>query len=414
MIVSPGTYQGTIQISASKSDSQRAILCAGLADGISTILGIGNSADELAMLENIKTFGAKCTQTNEGYQIEGTPKFPEATQFHVGESGLGARLMTSLCLVKKGSFEIHGEGSLLQRPLSFFGKYFQNKVAQFSDQNGFLPITTTGGLKGDTYKVSGEQSSQYISGLLMALPLAKKDSHLFVKELNSKPYVQMTLNTLSEFGINIQHQELKEFIIPGNQKYLPTAYQVEGDWSSASYWLVASALGQKISVQGLSMFSLQADKAILQAFKAANCTIEMRMDRIFIDGTERVPFTFDATHSPDLFPALASLAALTEGTSTLYGLSRLMDKESNRALTLQTEFGKLGISIDLVEDENCMRIHGQKQLFGGRVFSNNDHRIAMSLAVLGLFSKNPIQVEHPEAVKKSYPGFWGDLEGLRG
>lgn len=413
MIVSPGKYQGNISIPASKSDSQRALLAAGLADGISEIKGVGKSSDELAMLHNIQSFGAKIHETDEGFQIEGTHHFPEKAQFQVGESGLGARLMVSLCLVKKGSYEIHGQGSLLQRPLSFFRAYFEKEVSGFSDQNGFLPLCFEGGMKGGEFRVSGKQSSQYISGLLMALPLAEQDSLLIVEELNSQPYVQMTLNTLSKFGIEIHHKNLQEFIIPGRQKYLPIAYEVEGDWSSASYWLVASALGQKISVTGLSMLSLQADKSILQAFKAANCTIEMRMNKMFIDGFERTPFTFDATHCPDLFPALASLAALTDGTSTLFGLSRLIDKESNRAQTLQSEYGKLGISIDLDAAQNCMHIHGRTEIFGGRVFSNHDHRIAMSLAILGLFSKNPIEVDHPEAVQKSYPGFWEDLESLK-
>jgi 3-phosphoshikimate 1-carboxyvinyltransferase len=413
MIVSARKYAGTINIPASKSDSQRAILCAGLAQGISTIVDAGKSADELAMIHNIVSLGAEVSVTDRSLTILGTSKTPSELSLNLGESGLGARLLTSLFLVQKGKYKLNGEGSLMNRPFRFFKDNFENKVPFISDNSGCLPMEIHGGFSGGEINVSGKQSSQYISGLLMALPLAQNDSDLYVAELNSKPYVQMTLETIRAFGIEISADGLEHFKIKGQQKYLPTTYTVEGDWSSASYWLVASALGQKISVEGLNMASFQADKAILKAFTAANCTVENRENRIFVRGKERVSFTFDCTDCPDLFPTLAAFAALTEGTTTLYGLHRLVDKESNRGLTIQTEFRKLGAEIILDESNNAMIIKGKTSIFGGRVFSNNDHRIAMSLAILGMFSNNPIEIDNPEAVKKSYPGFWEDLESLK-
>jgi 3-phosphoshikimate 1-carboxyvinyltransferase len=413
MIVQPGKYEGIIHIPASKSDSQRALLCAGLAEGTSHIYRVGSSEDELAMLQNIISLGASVTMNGDNCTISGNAQFPKKLNLNLGESGLGARLLTSQCIVHDGTFHLHGEGSLVSRPLHFFRDNFHDKIPYYSDKDGCLPLEIHGGLEGGDISVSVKQSSQYISGLLMALPLAKKDSDLYVEELNSKPYVQMTLDTIRAFGIEVNNADLKEFRIRGRQKYLPTTYTVEGDWSSASYWLVASALGKRISVSGLNMASYQADKAILKAFALANCTVEKRENRMFVRGNERIPFEFDCTDCPDLFPTLAVLAALTEGTTTLHGLNRLVDKESNRGLTIQSEFGKLGIEVILDEINNRMIINGKSSVFGGRVFSNNDHRIAMSLAVLGMFSDHPIQIDQPQAVKKSYPRFWEDLQSLK-
>ncbi|MFA7275126.1 MAG: 3-phosphoshikimate 1-carboxyvinyltransferase [Crocinitomicaceae bacterium] len=413
MIVYPGKYEGIVAIPASKSDSQRAILAAGLAAGHSELYNVGQSADELSMLNNIERLGAKITRPEGAVHVTGIQEFPTKLALNVGESGLGVRLLSSLLLTQKGKFEIVGEGTLMSRPLSFFKENFEGKVPKIEDHLGFLPLEIEGPFLGGELTVSGKQSSQYISGLLMALPLAEKDSVLQVEKLNSKPYVQMTLETLRAFGIEILHTDLKEFIIRGKQKYLSTSYKIESDWSSASYWLVASALGHKISVEGLSQSSFQADRAILKAFTAANCTVEKRENRLFVRGTERKAFAFDATDCPDLFPTLAAFAALTLGRSTLFGLSRLVDKESNRALTIQTEFEKLGIKIILDETHNAMHIEGKTSIHGGRVFSNHDHRIAMSLAILGLSADNPVQIDFPEAVKKSYPGFWEDLERLK-
>lgn len=413
MIVYPGKYSGNILIPTSKSDSQRAILAAGLAKGKSILNNIGSSADELNMLQNIREIGADVSQKDNSVSIQGTNNFPSKLAVNVGESGLGCRLITSILITQKGNFEVVGEGTLITRPMTFFKSNFETKIPKIEDNDGLLPIQIEGPFNGGKLTVNGSQSSQYISGLLMALPLANGDSELYVQELNSKPYVQMTLDTISKFGIEIVQHNLEHFLIRGNQKYLPTEYTIESDWSSASYWLVASALGNRISVQGLNPSSLQADKAILKAFAMANCVVEFRENRIFIDGKSRKSFSFDATDCPDLYPSLAVLAALTPGTSSIFGLSRLLDKESNRALTIQTEFKKLGVIVQLDIENNVMLIEGKEKVQGGRVFSNHDHRIAMSLAILGMNTENPIEIENAEAVKKSYPGFWKDLIGLR-
>jgi len=226
----------------------------------------------------------------------------------------------------------------------------------------------------------------------------------------SKPYVEMTLNTLKQFGIHIEHKALRSFSISGQQSYRACNYSIEGDWSSASYWLVASALGMPISVAGLNLTSLQADRSILDVFSAANCEVIQENDLIKINGKNKTSFSFDATDCPDLFPALTTFAALCPGTSEIKGVSRLQHKESNRGLTLQSEFAKLGIQIDLHDD--LMIIHGKNQLIACQVSSHNDHRIAMCLAIAGMFSNSPLEIDGQEAVAKSYPRFWDDLESL--
>ncbi len=410
-VIQPGKRFGTIAIPASKSDGQRALLAAALSKGESKLINLGESKDELAMLSAIKNLGAKVKQIDEStFVVKGIQNFPNEAELNMGESGLGIRLITSVCAANQGVFMIYGKGSLEKRPLTFFEDTLPLFNACISSNAGLIPLEITGPMRGSTVELDGSQSSQYISGMMMALPLLKEDSRIHVKNLNSLPYLQMTLDTLNKFGIEVSHQNYEDFIVRGNQNYIPTTYSIESDWSSASYWLVASALGYNIQLTGLSMTSLQADKNILEAFEAANCLVEFRENKIRINGKNRKPFKFDATHCPDLFPALATFASLCDGKSEIKGVSRLTHKESNRGIVLQEEFANIGVVIIL--DGDIMHIHGKNSIEGGKVNSHNDHRIAMCFAIAGLFSDDEIEINGAEAVTKSYPTFWVDLEGL--
>lgn len=408
--IQPGILSGNIQIPASKSDSQRAILCAALADGKSRLSGLGSSDDEKAMLDSVCTLGAKVNFSSPVVaEITGIKGISQPLNLSVGESGLGLRLLTCVSAGFDQKVVLNGSGSLLKRPMDFFDEVLPEFGCEVSTTNGFLPIEVCGPLQGRDLTVDGALSSQFISGLLIALPRSEKASSLTVSNMKSGPYIQMTLKTLRKFGIEIENRE-NVFRIPGNQSYQATDYAIEGDWSSASYWLAASALGHAVSVSGLSMGSLQADKAMLNALMNAGCKIQIENQSILIDGENIQPFEFDAENCPDLFPALVVLASKCKGISTIKGVRRLEHKESNRGLTLQSEFGKMGLKIDLDDDE--MRIHGTGSLQGALVSSHHDHRIAMSLAIAGSFANGETIIENAEAVAKSYPDFWEHLSIL--
>ena len=409
--VSSCVLDGTVAIPSSKSDGQRAVLCAGLGTGKSIISNLGNSDDELRMLENIQQLGARVQKLSAGkFEIEGFDSLPGFVELNCGESGLGLRLTTSVLAAFDGRKQISGHGSILQREHSFFDKVLPEMGVGFSSNGGKLPFEICGKLKGGKSTVDGSQSSQFISGLLMALPLLEEDTVLAVTNLNSKPYVQMTLDTLSAFGIEVEHKNLEEFTIQGEQAYRSTEYVVESDWSSASYWLAAAAIGHEVKLTGLNLKSAQADRKMIEALETAGCIISVENGVLSLDHSGLKSFEFDATHCPDLFPALVCVAAFCDGISILHGVSRLENKESNRGLVLQKEFGKLGLRIDLDGDE--MRIHGGAELNGGMVDSNNDHRIAMCLAIAGTRIDDEVNISGAEAVSKSYPGFWNDLTAL--
>ena len=406
----PGLLKGIIKSPSSKSDGQRALLCASLARGTSQIKNLGNDDDDEAMLRNIKILGAKVTQINTAnFEVRGDLSIPGSFELNTGESGLGLRLLTSVISAFEGKKRINGKGSILNREHSFFSQILPTMGVNFSSKGNKLPFALEGKMKAGNYTVDGSQSSQYISGLLMALPLLESDSVLKVEKLNSAKYVEMTIKTLDHFGVHID-READTFFIKGNQKYMPAEYSIEGDWSSASYFLVASAIGHEVSVSGLNQKSLQADREILDAFDNANCPLVFKYGALRIDGSCRRAFSFDATHCPDLFPALTALAAYCNGTSIIKGVSRLKNKESDRGNVLRKEFGKLGLKIDLIDDE--MHIHGGSELRSSIVSSSNDHRIAMCLAIAGIKIPGGIKLLGGEVVSKSYPQFWDDLTSL--
>jgi len=398
---------GTVQVPASKSDGQRALLAAGLANGISILTNVGQSKDEIAMRKSCEAIGAKLSENQAGFQVQGIEKFPSHLKLNCGESGLGLRLLASICAVHSGEFELTGEGSLLLRDQQFFAKFFQEGMPACTLEDGRLPLRMIGPLRGGNFQVDGSLSSQYISGLLMALPLLKEQSVLKVDYLTSRPYVDMTLATLRSFGIAIRETEKNCFTIAGNQIYQACNYTIEGDWSAASYWLAAAVLGHPISISGLQESSLQADRAMLEALELVGCEVHWQNEQLSVRVNALQAFEFNAQHCPDLFPALVTIAAFCPGQSVISGVRRLVNKESNRGLALQEEFGKLGVRIEIHDDE--MHIFGGTPLKSAKVSSHNDHRIAMCLAIAATRIPGGLEIEGAEAVAKSYPEFWKDL-----
>jgi 3-phosphoshikimate 1-carboxyvinyltransferase len=254
-------------------------------------------------------------------------------------------------------------------------------------------------------------SSQIASGFLMALPRCSQDSVLRVSNLKSKPYLRMTLSLLKEFGIIIHHdEELSRFEIPGDQSYRPRTYRLEGDWSGGAFLLVAGAIAGRVKVRGLSDKSPQADRAILEALEKSGARVRSEGNAVTVEQSRLEAFEFDATDCPDLFPPLVALACYCKGKSVIRGTERLRHKESDRAMTLVAEFGKMGARIHL--QNGRMEVTG-KRLRGGEVSSRHDHRIAMACAVAGLGSEKGVAIHDWACVAKSHPQFFDDLEALR-
>jgi len=403
--------KGTVIVPPSKSDGQRALLAAALSVGISTISGLGASDDERAMLRNIQVLGAKVTRKTDGnLAVTGIDSFPVKLVLNIGESGLGLRLLSGVCATQKGVHKISGTGSILKRDQSFFEQNLNKYGANVSAEKGKLPLVFKGAIDQYIIEVDGSQSSQYVSGLLMGLALNKEVSQLNVRNLKSGPYVDMTINTMAQFGVHVAHSKHQVFKLCAEESFCSTSYNVESDWSSASYWLVAAAIGADITVSGLNFNSKQADIQFLDALKLTGCEIEKVSEGINVKPENLKAFSFDATNCPDLFPALVVLAAKCKGTTVLKGVSRLANKESDRGVVLQQEFGKLGVKIELDKDE--MTIEGGSILNSGVVSSHQDHRIAMSLAILGTTIEDGIEIKNPETISKSYPQFWEHLEQL--
>ena len=410
--VSAGCVKGIIAPPSSKSYAQRAIALALLSQGKSILRNIEFCKDTRSALSCIEALGAKVEILDEStIAIEGGLR-PLSNTLHVGESGLATRLFTPIASLWHEAITIQGEGTLLHRPMIMMIEPLRALGVDVRDGGGYLPIEVKGPIHGGEIEVDGSISSQFITGLLLSLPLAEEDTTLHVTSPVSTPYIDMTIDTARIFGIEIMQKEgdYTEFFIEGGQKYTPADISIEGDWSGASTILVAGAIAGEVTVKNISTLSKQADTAIIRALERAGAGIIIEHDSITVSKRPLKAFTFDATNSPDLFPALAALAAAAEGVSTIIGTSRLSHKESDRAETLRQEYEKLGIKID-ISQEDVMTIRGGK-IKPATVFSHGDHRIAMSLAVSALRCDGEVVIEQAECVEKSYPTFFEDLESI--
>ncbi len=406
----PSKIGGSVTAPASKSYMQRAIALAILSKDKMLIDNLSDCKDCLAALEIARSLG--CTAKLNDNQVEIIPpvKGLSANELFCGEAGLGLRMFTPLASLLNKPVTLRGEGSLMTRPVGFMTDTLIQLGVEVNTNNGLPPITVKGPIMGGEAEVDGETSSQFLTGLLIALPLAQNPSKLKVKNLKSRPYIDMTLFLVEQFGVKIKNSDYKTFFIEGNQSYKNPHYTVEGDWSGAAGLLIASAIAGSATIEKLQGTSLQADKAVLEVFKQVGIKYALSTDSVTVEKCLTLKaFTFDATDCPDLFPVLAALAANCKGISQIKGIHRLTHKESNRALTIQTELGKLGIKIDLVGDE--MVITGGP-INGGIASACNDHRIAMALGLCALTAKGPVTILGAQCVEKSYPAYFDDLKKL--
>jgi 3-phosphoshikimate 1-carboxyvinyltransferase len=316
--------------------------------------------------------------------------------------------IASLC---PDEFTIDGERSLRFRPMDMLVAPFNDLGVRCTTTEGYPPILIHGPLRGGRTTVDTAVSSQFLTGLLMALPRAKGNSEILVENLTSRPYIDLTLKVLESCGIHISHEDYTRFSIRGDQTYRPQGFTVEGDWSSAAFLCVAAAVGGEIVLKGLDVLSPQSDRKIIEVLEACGASVRLSQDSVGVKKRELKAFEFEVTDCPDLVPPLAALACSCEGTSRLRGVDRLKYKESDRTSALRQELSGIGLGVRIIN--GILEIHGG-DIRGGGVRSHGDHRIAMAMAVLALNAKQPITVEGTECVNKSYPAFFEDLASLGG
>lgn len=414
--ITPSEVKGTITAPASKSAMQRACAAALLRCGKTVLHNPGVSNDDEAALHIISQLGAVVKKKGDTVLIESSGVKPVSDVINCGESGLSARMFTSVAALSKTPIAVTGKGSLVKRPFSFFTEVLPQLGVECKSNDGLLPLHIQGPLQPKDIEIDGSLSSQFLTGLLFAFSAANaSDVTITVRNLNSKPYIDLTLQVMRDFGLPLPvNKAYESFYFPSTSNHQPTTqpfnYSVEGDWSGGAFLLVAGAIAGDIEVKGLNVFSTQADKAILQALMQSGANISIEESRIHVRKSKLSTFHFNATDCPDLFPPLVALAAYCDGTSVIEGIHRLTHKESNRALTLQEEFSKMGVEITFQDD--LMLVKGGGKIEGADVHSRHDHRIAMACAVAALGAEGDVQIDEAEAVNKSYPQFWEHMSKL--
>ena len=392
--ITPSKLSGTVQVPASKSISHRALICAALAKGTSMIDNLLECDDTEATIGILSAMGAGIRKEGAKTIVEGIAAANREIKADCFESGSTLRFLIPVAAALGCSSEFTGRAKLPQRPITpYFSELAKNGIVFETTE---MPYRFSGQLKAGAYTIAGDISSQFISGLLFALPLLDGDSEIVITSpLQSKAYVDITIAALNDFGVSVQETE-HGYFVPGNQEYKPMETRIEADMSQAAFYVVANAIGSDITIEGLNKHSLQGDRAILDIVSAAKGNA----------------FDVDASQIPDLVPILTVLAAFSNGTSHITNCGRLRLKESDRLAVITSELNKLGA--DIIENADSLTINGVESLHGGICESHVDHRIPMSLAIASTRATEPIIINDAECVSKSYPHFFEDFKALGG
>ena len=416
VLIRPKKLSGKIDVVPSKSYSHRAIIAASLSEGESVIKNVLFSNDILRTIDCCRAFGAEITCYENYLVIKGTSEIKRASSvINCGESGSTIRFMIPIMLVNNEKMEFRGENHLNKRPLETYYEIFKRQGIKYSHPiDAYMPLHTEGGLRSGEFVIPGDISSQFITGLLFALPLLDGDSEIkIIGNLESKAYIDLTLDILNKFGIKIRNNNYTSFTVFGNQKYVANNYTVEGDFSQAAFFLVMGALGNDISLGCMNLDSLQGDKKIIQDVKDLGAAIKSEDETIKAIHNPLRGAVIDLSQSPDLGPVLSVLASVSAGNSKFINASRLRIKECDRITCVREELNKLGACVTESHDE--MYFNGVTELHGSmNLDAHNDHRIAMSLAVASTVCTSPLLIHGAECVKKSYPHFWDDFKKLGG
>ena len=381
---------GEITVPPSKSDAHRALICSALADEPVVIKLNSGNEDIDATIRCLRALGAKIEKNEQGLKVIPIAKKAESPVLDCGESGSTLRFLLPVAAARADNARFEGQGRLPDRPIGDVLSAFEENGCSASSK--IIPLSLQGSLRAGVFRIPGDVSSQFVSGLLMVLPILKGDSRIVLTTpLESAAYVDMTINTLKRFGIQIVGNS-DGYSVTGGQIYKsPGEYEVEGDWSGAAFFVAADMMGGSVEINGLRSDSAQPDKAIA-GFKKV------------------LPDEVDVAEFPDIFPILAVLACSKRGDTLLKGAARLRIKESDRIAETARFITDLGGDVD--DGEDFLLIHGRGRLKGGITNSAYDHRIAMSAAIAAGICDSPVTVTGAEAVNKSFPGFWEEISKL--
>ncbi|MDY2637661.1 MAG: 3-phosphoshikimate 1-carboxyvinyltransferase [Phascolarctobacterium sp.] len=420
----PTKLQGTVVAPSSKSMGHREIICAALACGTSIIDNISMSKDIEATMRCLKAINVAVDEIpsmiegRKALQISGTGHpMAAADSVDCGESGSTLRFFLPLGANLNCPLTFTGHGKLVSRPLQAYYDIFDEKFIQYFNDNGNLPVTVNGRLTPGTYKLPGDVSSQFVSGLLFALPLLSGDSVIEItSSLESSAYVDMTINCLAKFGVQIENEggQHRRYLVKGKQCYQAQDSQVEGDWSQAAFWTVGGSLGTSVTCEGVNVNSLQGDQAVVSIMERMGAALKQDANSVTVTGGATKATVIDAANCPDIIPVLTVLAAVSEGTTKIINAGRLRIKECDRLAAMTSELNKMGAAI--TEEPEGLTIVGKPDGLKGGVTVDtwNDHRIAMSLAIAAQKCREPIILTGAESVAKSYPTFWEDYKSVGG
>ena len=420
--IKPGNLKGTIEIPPSKSYSHRAVIAAALAENgkKSKIDNLKFSVDITTTTDIMENWGAEIGRFESALEIigNGGKVAPRDKYVQCNESGSTIRFLIPVGITSKNELVFDGKGKLVDRPLDSYYRIFDKQGLKYETTGGKLPLTVNGKLKPGNYEIDGNISSQFITGLLYALPLLEGDSKLIInKNLESKGYVDLTLEILKLAGIEIVNNDYKSFDIRGNQTYKPFDYTVEGDYSQVAFWIVAGIISanrdNEVKCFHVNKNSLQGDREIIEIVTRMGAKLEIFDDYVIVKPSKTKGTVIDISQCPDIGPVLTVLAALSEGETRIINGERLRIKESDRITSIKTELNKLGGNVS--EEGDSLIIQGVEGFRGGvTVNAWNDHRIAMSLAVASTRCEKEIILEEAESVRKSYPHFWDDFVKMGG
>lgn len=409
------TISATVKIPGSKSIANRALITAALANGTTKIENFPLAEDCIIMLEALKKFGVNINLHNDTLKITGNPDFLRAPEeeIYTANAGTVMRFLTSFSTLANGMTILTGDKRMLERPIGALAEALNNLGADVNTADGFPPVKIRGKkFKGGHTIINTNFSSQFLSSILLSAPYAENSVNISVKNsIPSRPYVDMTLDVMNNFGVRV-HSDSSGFYVDNKVFYKPIEYIIEGDYSSASYFILAAMITRgEIKLLNIKENSKQADAKILDIAKEMNCVVEKIENGIWVNAknVKIKAMEIDANNFPDLVPTLAILALFADGKSKIYNVAHLRYKETDRLEAISNELRKLGV--DVVEFPDGIIISPQKSYNGVEIETYNDHRLAMSFAIAGLRISG-IRIKNPECVKKSFPEFWKEFKKL--